>query len=208
LSLRNDSPQAASRPFDRDRDGFVLSEGAGLVVLESLEHARGRRANIYAEVLGYGSTNDAYSITAPHPDGDGAARAINRALDDARVSAGDIDYINAHATSTPLGDLAEVRAIKRTFGPCARSVPVSSTKSMTGHLCAASGAIELIAITLAVRDGVVPPTINYDTPDPECDLDIVPNRARERKVTHALSTSFGFGGHNSCLVIGQLTTDH
>jgi 3-oxoacyl-[acyl-carrier-protein] synthase II len=208
LSLRNDSPQAASRPFDRDRDGFVLSEGAGLVVLESLEHARGRRANIYAEVLGYGSTNDAYSITAPHPDGDGAARAINRALDDARVSAGDIDYINAHATSTPLGDLAEVRAIKRTFGPCARSVPVSSTKSMTGHLCAASGAIELIAITLAVRDGVVPPTINYDTPDPECDLDIVPNRARERKVNHALSTSFGFGGHNSCLVIGQLTTDH
>jgi 3-oxoacyl-[acyl-carrier-protein] synthase II len=205
LSLRNDAPQTASRPFDRDRDGFVLSEGAGLVVLESLEHARRRGAKIYAEVLGYGSTNDAYSITAPHPDGDGAARAIALALKDARLTPEKVDYINAHATSTPLGDLAEVRAIKRVFGPSAQSIPVSSTKSMTGHLCAASGAIEFIAIALAIRDGVIPPTINYDTPDPECDLDVVPNTAREVRVGRALSTSFGFGGHNCCLAIGQLS---
>jgi 3-oxoacyl-[acyl-carrier-protein] synthase II len=205
LSLRNDSPQSASRPFDRDRDGFVLSEGAGLVVLESLDHAQRRGANIYAEVLGFGSTNDAYSITAPHPDGDGAARAITLALEDAHLAPDKIDYINAHATSTPLGDLAEVRAIKRVFGPSAQRLAVSSTKSMTGHLCAASGAIELIAITLAVRDGVVPPTINYETPDPDCDLDFIPNTARELKVRHALSTSFGFGGHNCCLVVGQLS---
>jgi 3-oxoacyl-[acyl-carrier-protein] synthase II len=207
LSLRNDNPQAASRPFDRDRDGFVLSEGAGIVVLESLEHARRRGANIYAEVMGYGSTNDAYSITAPHPDGDGAARAITLALADARLDPGDVDYINAHATSTPLGDLAEVRAIKRVFGRSASTLPVSSTKSMTGHLCAASGAIELIAITLAVRDGVVPPTINFETPDPACDLDCVPNTARELRVRHALSTSFGFGGHNCCLVVGGTNSD-
>ncbi len=205
LSQRNDSPQTASRPFDRDRDGFVLSEGAGVIVLESLEHARGRGAEIYGELLGYGSTNDAYSITAPLPDGDGAARAIALALKDAALNPESFGYVNAHATSTPLGDLAEVRAIKRVFGPWARGIPVSSTKSMTGHLCAASGAIELIAITLAVRDGVVPPTINYKTPDPECDLDFVPNTARELKVRHALSTSFGFGGHNSCLVVGQLS---
>jgi 3-oxoacyl-[acyl-carrier-protein] synthase II len=205
LSLRNDSPQTASRPFDRDRDGFVLAEGAGLVVLESLDHARQRGANIYAELLGYGCTNDAFSITAPHPDGDGAARAIALALEDARVAPANVDYINAHATSTPLGDLAEVRAIKRVFGSSAHSIPVSSTKSMTGHLCAASGAIELIAITLAVRDGVVPPTINYETPDPACDLDFVPNTAREIRVRHALSTSFGFGGHNCCLVVGPLS---
>ena len=202
LSLRNDSPQAASRPFDRDRDGFVLSEGAGVVVLESLERARVRGASIYAELLGYGCTNDAYSITAPHPDGDGAARAIGLALKDAGLNPENIDYINAHATSTPLGDLAEVRAIKRIFGTSARRIAVSSTKSMTGHLCAASGAIELIAITLAIRDSVVPPTINYETPDPDCDLDFVPNTAREFKVRHALSTSFGFGGHNCCLVVG------
>jgi 3-oxoacyl-[acyl-carrier-protein] synthase II len=205
LSLRNDSPRTASRPFDRDRDGFVLSEGAGLVVLESLDHARGRGARIYAEILGYGSTNDAYSITAPHPGGDGAARAIALALKDARINTENVDYINAHATSTPLGDLAEVRAIKRAFGSSARSIPTSSTKSMTGHLCAASGAIEFIAITLAVRDGVVPPTINYETPDPDCDLDFVPNTAREVRVRHALSTSFGFGGHNCCLAIGPFS---
>ncbi len=204
LSLRNDSPSAASRPFDRDRDGFVLSEGAGLVVLEELEHARRRGAHIYAELLGYGSTNDAYSITAPHPDGDGAARAIALALKDAGLNPENVDYINAHATSTPLGDLAEVRAIKSVFGPSARRIPVSSTKSMTGHLCAASGAIELIAITLAVRDAVVPPTINYERPDPDCDLDFVPNTAREVIVSRALSTSFGFGGHNCCLAVGAL----
>jgi 3-oxoacyl-[acyl-carrier-protein] synthase II len=202
LSLRNHAPQAASRPFDRDRDGFVLSEGAGVVVLESLEHALDRRATIHAEFLGYGSTNDAYSITAPDPDGDGAARAIELALTDARLDRSEVDYINAHATSTPLGDLAEVRAIKRVFGHRAHQIAVSSTKSMTGHLCAASGAIEFIAITLAVRDGIVPPTINYETPDPSCDLDFVPNVARKRRVNRALSTSFGFGGHNSCVAVG------
>jgi 3-oxoacyl-[acyl-carrier-protein] synthase II len=203
LSLRNHDPRAASRPFDRDRDGFVLSEGAGVVVLESLEHARARRATIHAELLGYGSTNDAYSITAPHPDGDGAARAIELALADARMDRSEVDYINAHATSTPLGDLAEVRAIKHVFGHRAYRIAVSSTKSMTGHLCAASGAIEFIAITLAVRDGVVPPTINYETPDPACDLDFVPNIARDQKINRALSTSFGFGGHNSCVAVGK-----
>jgi 3-oxoacyl-[acyl-carrier-protein] synthase II len=203
LSLRNHDPRAASRPFDRDRDGFVLSEGAGVVVLESLEHARARRATIHAELLGYGSTNDAYSITAPHPDGDGAARAIELALADARMDRSEVDYINAHATSTPLGDLAEVRAIKHVFGHRAYRVAVSSTKSMTGHLCAASGAIEFIAITLAVRDGVVPPTINYETPDPACDLDFVPNIARDQRINRALSTSFGFGGHNSCVAVGK-----
>jgi 3-oxoacyl-[acyl-carrier-protein] synthase II len=202
LSLRNHAPQAASRPFDRDRDGFVLSEGAGVVVLESLEHACDRRATIYAELLGYGSTNDAYSITAPHPDGDGAARSIELALADARMDRAEVDYINAHATSTPLGDLAEVRAIKRVFGQRAHQMAVSSTKSMTGHLCAASGAIEFIAITLAVRDGIVPPTINYETSDPSCDLDFVPNTARDHRVNRALSTSFGFGGHNSCVAVG------
>jgi 3-oxoacyl-[acyl-carrier-protein] synthase II len=203
LSLRNHDPRAASRPFDRDRDGFVLSEGAGVVVLESLEHARARRATIHAELLGYGSTNDAYSITAPHPDGDGAARAIELALADARMDRSEVDYINAHATSTPLGDLAEVRAIKHVFGHRAYRIAVSSTKSMTGHLCAASGAIEFIAVTLAVRDGVVPPTINYETPDPACDLDFVPNIARDQKINRALSTSFGFGGHNSCVAVGK-----
>ena len=203
LSLRNHDPRAASRPFDRDRDGFVLSEGAGVVVLESLEHARARRATIHAELLGYGSTNDAYSITAPHPDGDGAARAIELALADARMDRSEVDYVNAHATSTPLGDLAEVRAIKHVFGHRASRIAVSSTKSMTGHLCAASGAIEFIAITLAVRDGVVPPTINYETPDPACDLDFVPNIARDQRINRALSTSFGFGGHNSCVAVGK-----
>jgi 3-oxoacyl-[acyl-carrier-protein] synthase II len=203
LSLRNHDPRAASRPFDRDRDGFVLSEGAGVVVLESLEHARARRATIHAELLGYGSTNDAYSITAPHPDGDGAARAIELALADARMDRSEVDYINAHATSTPLGDLAEVRAIKHVFGHRACRIAVSSTKSMTGHLCAASGAIEFIAITLAVRDWVVPPTINYETPDPACDLDFVPNIARDQRINRALSTSFGFGGHNSCVAVGK-----
>jgi len=176
-----------------------------VVVLESLEHARDRRATIYAELLGYGSTNDAYSITAPHADGDGAARAIELALTDARLDRTEVDYINAHATSTQLGDLAEVRAIKRVFGQRARRIAVSSTKSMTGHLCAASGAIEFIAIALAVRDGIVPPTINYETPDPNCDLDFVPNTARDQRVNHALSTNFGFGGHNSCVAVGTFT---
>jgi 3-oxoacyl-[acyl-carrier-protein] synthase II len=203
LSTRNGCPQAASRPFDRDRDGFVLSEGAGIVVLEGLEHARRRGARVYAELLGYGRTNDAYGIAAPHPDGRGAARALAIALEDAAVRPDQVDYVNAHATSTVLGDEVETRAIKQAFGPHARHLAISSTKSMTGHLCGASGAIELIASTLAVARGVVPPTINYETPDPTCDLDYVPNVARTMRVRRAVSTSFGFGGHNACLVVGE-----
>lgn len=205
LSTRNDDPQAASRPFDRDRDGFVLSEGAGLVVLEELEHARERGARIYAELLGCGRTNDAYGIAAPHPEGRGAVRAIQAALHDAGLNPDAIDYINAHATSTVLGDQVETHAIKEVFGDRAYRVAVSSTKGMTGHLCGASGAIELIASALAIVHGVVPPTINYETPDPTCDLDYVPNVARETRVRHALSTSFGFGGHNSCLAVGAVS---
>jgi 3-oxoacyl-[acyl-carrier-protein] synthase II len=204
LSTRNDNPRAASRPFDRDRDGFVLSEGAGIVVLEELEHARRRGARIYAEFLGCGRTNDAYGIAAPQPDGRGAARAIRLALNDAALCPGDVDYINAHATSTALGDEVETRAIKEAFGERARRVSISSTKGMTGHLCGASGAVELIACALALVNGVVPPTLNYENPDPACDLDYVPNTAREMRVRNVLSTSFGFGGHNSCLTIGAL----
>jgi 3-oxoacyl-[acyl-carrier-protein] synthase II len=204
LSTRYDDPQAASRPFDRDRDGFVLSEGAGVLVLEELEHARRRGARIYAELLGCGRTNDAYGIAAPHPDGRGATRAIRLALDDAGLNPDDVDYLNAHATSTTQGDEVETRAIKEAFGERAFRLSVSSTKGMTGHLCGASGAIELIACALAIVRGVVPPTVNYDTPDPACDLDCVPNVAREMPVRHALSTSFGFGGHNACLAIGAL----
>jgi 3-oxoacyl-[acyl-carrier-protein] synthase II len=204
LSTRNDCPRAASRPFDRDRDGFVLSEGAGIVVLEDLEHARRRGARVYAELTGYGRTNDAYGIAAPHPDGRGAARAVRNALEDAGLRPDEVDYINAHATSTALGDEIETRAIKAVFGAHAYRLAVSSTKGMTGHLCGASGAIELIASTLATGRGVVPPTINYETPDPACDLDYVPNNAREIRVKHAISTSFGFGGHNSCLVVSAL----
>ena len=204
LSTRNDSPQAASRPFDRDRDGFVLSEGAGVVVLEDLDHARSRGARIYAELLGCGRTNDAYGIAAPHPDGRGAVRAIRLALDDAGLDPGDIDYINAHATGTVLGDEVETRAIKEVFGDRAYRLAISSSKGMTGHLCGASGAVELIASALAVVHGVVPPTVNYENPDPACDLDYVPNVARELRVRRALSTSFGFGGHNTCLAIGAV----
>ncbi|WP_165070314.1 beta-ketoacyl-ACP synthase II [Paludisphaera rhizosphaerae] len=205
LSTRNDDPQTASRPFDRDRDGFVLSEGAGLVILEEFEHARERGARIYAELLGCGRTNDAYGIAAPHPDGRGAVRAIQAALHDAGLEPDAIDYINAHATSTVLGDQVETQAIKEAFGDRAYRVAISSTKGMTGHLCGASGAIELIASALAIVQGVVPPTINYENPDPTCDLDYVPNVAREMRVRHALSTSFGFGGHNSCLAVGAVS---
>ncbi|MDG3007221.1 beta-ketoacyl-ACP synthase II [Paludisphaera mucosa] len=204
LSTRNDAPQAASRPFDRDRDGFVLAEGAGVVVLEDLEHARRRGARIYVELLGYARTNDAYGIAAPHPDGLGAARAIRLAMDDAGLNPADVDYINAHATSTGLGDAVETKALKQALGDRAYRVAISSTKGMTGHLCGASGAIELIAATLAIVHGVVPPTINLENPDPDCDLDYVPNVARSMPVRAALSTSFGFGGHNSCLAIGSL----
>jgi 3-oxoacyl-[acyl-carrier-protein] synthase II len=204
LSMRNDDPQAASRPFDRDRDGFVLAEGAGLVILEEYERARRRGANIYAEVLGCGSTADAHHITAPHPCGAGAAQAMTLGLRDARLAPEDIDYVNAHGTSTQLGDAAETQAMKQVFGPHARRLAISSTKSMLGHLLGASGGVELIATVLGIRHGVVHPTINYQTPDPDCDLDYVPNTAREMKVRHAISNSFGFGGHNCCLVVGAV----
>jgi 3-oxoacyl-[acyl-carrier-protein] synthase II len=205
LSHRNDDPQRASRPFDKDRDGFVLSEGAGLVVLEELEHARRRKATIYAEMLGVGNTADAYNITAPHPCGNGAARAMQLALRDAKLNPEDIQYINAHGTSTPLGDEAETKAIHQVFGNHARRLAVSSTKSMLGHLLGASGGVELIACVLTIRHGVIHPTINYQTPDPACDLDYVPNTARETRVRRALSNSFGFGGHNCSLVVGAMS---
>jgi 3-oxoacyl-[acyl-carrier-protein] synthase II len=204
LSLRNEDPQGASRPFDKDRDGFVLSEGCGLVVLEELEHARRRGAVIYAELLGCASTADAYNITAPHPEGQGAARAMRLALKDARVNPEDVQYVNAHGTSTPLGDEAETKAIKQVFGGHARKLAISSTKSVLGHTLGASGGIELVACALSIRHGVVHPTINYQTPDPACDLDYVPNTAREMRVRRAISNSFGFGGHNCCLVVSAL----
>jgi 3-oxoacyl-[acyl-carrier-protein] synthase II len=205
LSLRNDDPQAASRPFDKDRDGFVLSEGAGILVLEELEHARRRGAPIYAELLGCGSTADAHHITAPHPEGNGASRAMQTALRDARLNPEDIQYVNAHGTSTPLGDEAETKAIKQVFGGHARRLAVSSTKSMLGHTLGASGGIELLVCVLTIKQSLVHPTINYQTPDPACDLDYVPNSAREMRVRRAISNSFGFGGHNCCLVVGALS---
>jgi 3-oxoacyl-[acyl-carrier-protein] synthase II len=204
LSSRNDNPQAASRPFDKDRDGFVLSEGAGVLVIEELEHAKKRGANIYAEVLGTGNTSDAYNITAPHPDGRGASRAMANALKDAKLNPADIDYINAHGTSTDLGDLAETLAVKNVFGDHAKKLAISSTKSMIGHLLGASGGAELVATVLSIMHGVVHPTINLDTPDPACDLDYVPKVARKMTVRYALSNSFGFGGHNASLVVGAL----
>ncbi len=203
LSFRNDEPQRASRPFDRLRDGFVIGEGAGILVLEELEHAKARAAEIYAEVLGYGRTGDAYHITSMEPGGDGAARAMKRALDDARLDPSAVSYINAHGTSTPINDRCETQAIKRVFGEHARQLAVSSTKSMMGHLLGASGGVEAIACVLALRDGVIPPTINYEEPDPECDLDYVPNEAREASLKTALSNSLGFGGHNASLIFGR-----
>jgi 3-oxoacyl-[acyl-carrier-protein] synthase II len=197
-------PRTASRPFDKERDGFVLSEGAGVVILEELEHARRRGATIHAEMLGSGNTADAHHITAPHPCGTGASQAMRAALRDARVNPQDVQYVNAHGTSTPLGDEAETKAIKEVFGEHARRLAVSSTKSMIGHLLGASGAVELIATVLSIRHGVVHPTINYRTPDPACDLDYVPNEARRLRVRRAISNSFGFGGHNCCLVVGDL----
>ncbi len=202
LSRRNDAPQRASRPFDLNRDGFVAAEGAGVLVLEFLEHARARGARILGEVLGYGVNNDAYHISAPSEDGTGASRCLSLALKDAELSPSEIGYINAHGTSTPLNDRSETAAIKRAFGESARHIPISSTKSMTGHMLGAAGGIEVIFTLLALRDGVLPPTINYETPDPECDLDYVPNQARRAKVRYAMSNSFGFGGHNACLVLG------
>jgi 3-oxoacyl-[acyl-carrier-protein] synthase II len=204
LSMRNEDPPRASRPFDRDRDGFVLSEGAGVVVLEELEHARRRGATVYAEVLGCGSSCDAHHITAPHPEGEGAVRAMAMALRDARVNPDQVQYVNAHGTSTELGDAAETTALKKVFGEHARRLAVSSTKSMVGHLLGASGGVELIACALTIRQGVIHPTINYQTPDPSCDLDYVPNQARETRVQRTISNSFGFGGHNCCLVVGAV----
>ncbi|HMO57269.1 MAG TPA: beta-ketoacyl-ACP synthase II [Roseiflexaceae bacterium] len=200
LSTRNHDPAGASRPFDADRDGFVLGEGAGIFVLERLSDARRRDAPIYAEVLGYASTCDAYHVTAPHPEGDGAARAMLQALVRARLTPRQIDYINAHATGTPTGDVAETRAIRRTFGEYASSIPVSSTKSMIGHLTSAAGAVEAAATILAINHHLIPPTINLATPDPQCDLDTVPLHARPAEIRIAMSNSFGFGGINSVLI--------
>jgi 3-oxoacyl-[acyl-carrier-protein] synthase II len=200
LSTRNDEPGRASRPFDRDRDGFVMSEGAGIVVVEELEHAKARGAKIYCELTGYGVSGDAYHMTAPPPDGEGAARAMQMALDHARLSPGQVDYINAHATSTDIGDICETRAIKKVFGDDAYKVAISSTKSMTGHLLGGAGGIEMAACALAIRDSVIPPTINLENPGKECDLDYTPKVAREKKVRVALNNSFGFGGHNATLV--------
>jgi 3-oxoacyl-[acyl-carrier-protein] synthase II len=202
LSLRNDEPEKASRPFDKDRDGFVMGEGAGILILEEYEHAKKRGAKIYCEVAGYGLTADAYHMSAPLPEGEGAARCMAMAMKHARINPEEIDYINAHGTSTPVGDVCETKAVKRAFGEHARNgLLVSSTKSMTGHLLGAAGAVEMAACVMAMRDGIVPPTINLDNPDPECDLDYVPNQAREKKVKVALSNSFGFGGHNSSVLI-------
>lgn len=201
LSKRNDQPEKASRPFDADRDGFVLGEGAGLLVLESSDHALARGATIYGELAGYGATADAYHVTAPAPKGEGAARAMGRAIWDAGIRPEQVDYINAHGTSTPYNDKTETEAIKTVFGDAANRVRISSTKSMTGHLLGASGGIEAIATILAINHGTIPPTINYETPDPECDLNYTPNEAAPAEVNLAMSNTFGFGGHNAVLVI-------
>ena len=201
LSLRNDEPEKACRPFDRDRDGFVMSEGAGIMILEEYEHAKRRGAQIYCELIGYGCTADAYHMTAPMPEGEGAGRAMTIAMGHGKVNPDEIDYINAHATSTGLGDICETKAIKLALGDHAKTTMVSATKSMTGHLLGAAGGVELAACALAIKHGVIPPTINLDNPDPACDLDCVPNVAREKKVKTVLSNSFGFGGHNASLLI-------
>jgi 3-oxoacyl-[acyl-carrier-protein] synthase II len=201
LSERNESPATASRPFDATRDGFVMGEGAGIVILEDLEHAQRRGAKIYAEIVGYGATGDAYHLTAPAPEGEGAQRAMRRALKDANLDVDEIQYINAHGTSTPANDLNETKAIKAVFGDRAKDVHVSSTKSATGHMLGAAGAVEFIICTKVVRECTIPPTINYETPDPELDLNYTPNKAAKREVRTALSNSFGFGGHNVTLAV-------
>jgi 3-oxoacyl-[acyl-carrier-protein] synthase II len=205
LSTRNDDPHSASRPWDRDRDGFVMGEGAGVVVVEELEHAKARGAKIYCELTGYGLSADAHHMTAPPPDGEGAVRAMQMALDHAKITPNQVDYVNAHATSTGLGDVCETRAIKTVFGEYARTVSISSTKSMTGHLLGGAGAVEMAACALAIRDSVIPPTINLENPDEECDLDYTPNVAKEKKVRVVVNNSFGFGGHNATLVAAEFT---
>ena len=201
LSTRNDEPARASRPFDKDRDGFVIGEGSGMVILEELEHAQKRGARIYGELIGYGCTSDAYRITDIHPEGRGAASCMQMALDTAGLKTTDVDYINAHGTSTGLNDRVETLAIKKVFGDQAYNIPISSTKSETGHLIAASGATEMIYCLLAIRDQILPPTINYETPDPNCDLDYIPNKARKADVRVTLSNNFGFGGQDVTLAL-------
>ena len=205
LSTRNEAPQQASRPFDRDRDGFVIAEGAGILVIEELEHAKKRGAKIYAEITGYAANADAHHITSPAPEGEGAQRCMRLALKDAKLTPADIGYINAHGTSTEVNDATETLAIKKVFGDAARKVMISSTKSMTGHMLGAAGGVESAICALTLARGAIPPTINYTTPDPACDLDYVPNRAREARVQYALTNSFGFGGTNACLVLGRYT---
>ncbi|HZK10826.1 MAG TPA: beta-ketoacyl-ACP synthase II [Atribacterota bacterium] len=207
LSIRNNEPSRASRPFDIERDGFVMGEGAGILILETLKHAKERNANIYAEIFGFGMTADAYHITAPAPDGEGAIRAMEIALGDAKINPSKIDYINAHGTSTPLNDKLETLAIKKVFGKHAYDLKISSNKSMTGHLLGASGGVEAIATALTIKNNIIPPTINYNSPDPECDLDYVPNKSEKGIVNYAISNSFGFGGHNGVIVLGKYKED-
>ena len=205
LSTRNDEPEKASRPFDRDRDGFVMGEGPGVVVVEELEHAKARGAKIYCELTGYGLSADAYHMTAPPADGEGAARAMQIAMNHAKTTPDQVDYVNAHATSTGLGDISETRALKTVFGEHAHKVSISATKSMTGHLLGGAGAVEMAACALAIRDSVIPPTINLESPDPECDLDYTPKVAKQKKLRVVLNNSFGFGGHNATLVAAEFT---
>jgi 3-oxoacyl-[acyl-carrier-protein] synthase II len=204
LSTRNDDPTHASRPWDKGRDGFVMGEGAGVVILEEYEHAKARGARIYAELVGYGMSADAHHITAPHEDGRGASKAMEFALKDAKAAPDQVDYINAHGTSTPLGDLAETKAVKATFGEHAKKMPVSSTKSEMGHLLGASGGVECIVTAMTIHRNLIPPTINLDDPEEECDLDYVPHKARDKRVTLAMSNSFGFGGHNASLLLKKI----
>lgn len=205
LSTRNDEPTRASRPFDKDRDGFLMGEGAGVLILESLEHAQARGANILCEFTGYGTSDDAYHISAPAENGAGAALSMRLALENAALRSADIGYINAHGTSTPLNDKSETAAIKTVFGEQAYRIPISSTKSMTGHLLGASGALEAVVCAKVLQENLLPPTINYETPDPECDLDYVPNRARQASPVHVMSNSFGFGGHNATLILSRMS---
>jgi len=204
LSTRNEDPEAASRPWDKDRDGFVLGDGAGVIMLEEYEHAKARGANIYAEMIGFGMSGDAYHMTSPPPDGAGAARSMANAIKDAGISADSIDYINAHGTSTPAGDVAEFQAVKSVMGSACAKVAVSSTKSMIGHLLGAAGAVEAIFSILAIRDQVAPPTINLDNPEESCDINLVPHTAQERKIDSVLSNSFGFGGTNGSILFRKL----